>query len=592
MKAAAPGGSDAADSGRGAALRRIADRAEYRLTAHFFHGMFDFGVLTPAGADAFTHLLLGAVGALIALGLGLTRIYGGKYAALSGAGTPAPYREALLGDDLFLIALPMLIVALLTLLVSHAAFPDERDVRILGPLPVRRTTVFTAKLRALVFFIGMLGIVVHLSLLPLVLLTSFNRFSEHAVAMRVVAWALASTAASGFAFLAIVAVIGVSTLALSRTRALSLTALTKSAILTALILAAPLVFQLPDRGRALATGEAWLRLVPPAWFVGVEQVILGHHDSWFGDLAARGVVSLLMSAVLVSIFYVVLFKRFEHLLLRPVRASGSLSRPAPRVRTGQNAAARFFAFTPACRGIYRFTTTTLRRSQLHQGVLLGLVACGASLEVTRLLGADVIGALRGSSPSRSLIDIATWTPFAVMFFCGVSVRAALALPLEHRANWIFRLTEDPSTRPEQMRAVTRAVTLWVTGVPLLATIPLLVLVPSQALTSAGVVMVIGVLFVHAVLVDWRRIPFTCSYLPGKRLIAHTLVLGFAAFVLFTGAAALIVRLAAPRRNAAAYVIVAGLTVGWVLNRLRLARWRLLPLLFEDEVPDRPLQLEL
>jgi hypothetical protein len=115
---------------------------------------------------------------------------------------------------------------------------------------------------------------------------------------------------------------------------------------------------------------------------------------------------------------------------------------------------------------------------------------------------------------------------------------------------------------------------------------------ADALLPLVVVAAVGFVFVHVVLLDWRRIPFTCSYLPGKRLIAHTLVLGFAAFVLFTGAAALIVRLAAPHRNAAAYVIVAGLTVGWVLNRLRLARWRLLPLLFEDEVPDRPLQLEL
>jgi hypothetical protein len=574
-------------------LRRLADRADYRLTAHFFRGMFDFGVLTPAGADAFTHLVLGGVGALIALGLGLTRVYGGKYAALSGAATAVPYREAVLGDDLFLIALPMLIVALLTLLVSHAAFPDERDVRILGPLPVRRTAVFAAKLRALVLFTGMLGSVVHVSLLPLVLLTSFNRFSEHAVAMRVVAWALASTAASAFAFLAVVAVVGICTFALSRSRALSLTALTKSAILTVLILAAPLVFQLPNQGRALATGEGWLRLLPPAWFVGVEEVILGNRQWWFVALASRGLIALAVCTVLVAAFYVVLFKRFEHLLLRPVRASRGSPPPRARVRSGRSRLARVFGVTPACRGVYRFTTTTLRRSQLHQGVLLGLAACGASLEVTRLIGAGVIDAVRTSAAPRALIDIATWTPFAVMFFSGLSMRASLALPLEHRANWIFRLTEDSSTRPEQMRAVTRAVTLWVAGVSLLATIPMLLLVPrSHAVTASAIVVVIAVLFVHAVLVDWRRIPFTCSYLPGKRLIAHTMVLGFAAYVLFTGAAALVLHYAAPRPRVAACVIVAGLLVAWALNGLRRARWRVVPLLFEDEAPDRPLQLEL
>src|SRR5438874_2581447 len=106
-------------------LRQISNAPNWRLTSHFFGEMFDFGVLTPVGADSFTHLLLGGVGALIALGLGLARIYAGKYAALSGGSSPEPYRIAVLGDDLFLIGLPMLLVALLTLLVSQSLFPDE-----------------------------------------------------------------------------------------------------------------------------------------------------------------------------------------------------------------------------------------------------------------------------------------------------------------------------------------------------------------------------------------------------------------------------------------------------------------------------------
>ena len=37
---------------------------------------------------------------------------------------------------MLIIGLPMLLVAFVTLLVSHSLFPDERDFRILGPLPV------------------------------------------------------------------------------------------------------------------------------------------------------------------------------------------------------------------------------------------------------------------------------------------------------------------------------------------------------------------------------------------------------------------------------------------------------------------------
>ena len=72
--------------------RRRPTSAERRLTEHFFQAMFDFSVLSSAGADAFKHWLLGAVGGLIAFGLLLTRMYATKYAALATVASPDPYR--------------------------------------------------------------------------------------------------------------------------------------------------------------------------------------------------------------------------------------------------------------------------------------------------------------------------------------------------------------------------------------------------------------------------------------------------------------------------------------------------------------------
>ena len=78
-------------------------------------------------------------------GIVLTRIFIVKYQALAGGVSAERYRRTLLGDDLFIIAVPMLVAALVTLLVSDLLFPDDRDFRILGPLPVRRGVVFGAK---------------------------------------------------------------------------------------------------------------------------------------------------------------------------------------------------------------------------------------------------------------------------------------------------------------------------------------------------------------------------------------------------------------------------------------------------------------
>jgi hypothetical protein len=502
---------------------------------------------------------------------------------------------------LFLIGLPMLLVALVTLLVSDSLFPDERDFRILGPLPIRRSTIFGAKLAALILFAGMVAISIHLALVPVMLLTSINRFSEHAAVLRLGAWGLASAGASVFGVLFVSAIVGVFMLAASRSRMHSLSAISKSLMLGLLVLSVPLVFHLPAFGTAMATNSKWLVLVPPAWFVGLERVLLGSPDVWFVQLAGIALAAFGTAAAIVAIVYMVLFKHFERLLLRPPAVTprwyerhraaastrvSSFDDSRQRVRHGR--------WPPAFRAIYAFTTVTLGRSQLHQGVLAGLSACGAGFAINQFIGTDLAGRLESASaPSPLLVSAATWTPFALMFVCGLSVRAALALPMEHRANWIFRLTEDKATRVHQMRAVNRIVTIYVVGLPVAAAIPVLWLaLGSPALIAAGVVALVGLVFVHVVLLDWRRIPFTCSYLPGKRLIAHTLVFGFAAFVLFTAGSVQLLNLATLRARYA--LVIAGILalVAWLLERRRLAAWRETPLIFDDEFPDQPLQLGL
>lgn len=187
--------------------RHVTDRSVWRLTEHFFRAMFDFGLLSTAGADSFKRMLLGGVGGFVAFGLLLAYLYAGKYAMLR-ARPPELYQRAVLGDDLLLVGLPMLLTAFVTLLVSDSLFPDERDLRILGPLPVRRSVVFGAKLIALSLFNGLLFAVTHVSLLPLMLLTSINPFGNSAVLSRLTVWVITGAMASTFALLAVTSCVG------------------------------------------------------------------------------------------------------------------------------------------------------------------------------------------------------------------------------------------------------------------------------------------------------------------------------------------------------------------------------------------------
>lgn len=542
------------------------------LTQHFFRALFDFGFLSELASDSFKRVLIGSVGGFIAFGLLLARAFMVKYAVLMSTGTPERYRRALLGDDMLIIGLPMLLVAFVTLLVSHSLFPDERDFRILGPLPVPRFVVFRAKLTALLMFAGLFTAAAHVSLIPLTLLTSLNPWGEHNVLLRLMAWAVASIAGSVFAILAITAVVGALVLALSRGQLQALSTFMRSMVLGLLVVCLPLVSHLPTLGPAFTSQAPWILFVPPAWFLGLQRTLQGHGDAWLMQLGAVGLIATLLAATVVGVTYLVLFRQFERLMLRPAPTSAPWWR-ADRLRIRSRV-------SPAFEGAYGFTLKTIGRSQLHQGVLVGLSACGIGLATVFLT-------------SARMTTSALFVPFVLMFACGVGARAALALPIEYRANWIFQVTEERTTRREQLRAVDRLVTLYVVVLPLLAAAPLLWMAhDTNALLPAAIIIAVGLVFVHVVLLDWRRIPFTCSYLPGKRFIGHSALIGVAACILFTVTGGGFVRLATVDATLGSIVAVSLLVIGFWLRERRLLNWARTPLMFEDEFPDQPLQLQL
>ena len=149
------------------------------LTRHFFHALFDFGVFSQEGADSFVRVVIGIIAALIALGMLLRRMYAMKYGELVAARSAEPYARALLADTTVVIALPMWIVAFVTVLVSQSLFPDETDFRVLMPLPIDRSVVFGAKLLALGLFAGLFTLITWRS--PIVLLMSMNRWAVDGV---------------------------------------------------------------------------------------------------------------------------------------------------------------------------------------------------------------------------------------------------------------------------------------------------------------------------------------------------------------------------------------------------------------------------
>src|SRR5262249_46253715 len=118
--------------------------------------------------------------------------------------------------------------------------------------------------------------------------------------------------------------------------------------------------------------------------------------------------------------------------------------------------------------VARFTTTTLRRSGLHQVVFCSLSAIGVAVAIN-----STIGFATGSTPRAQaaiawrFVEALLEMPLVVFFFSVAAVRTALLLPLDVRANWVFRLTEDPATGPELVASVERSL-IWLAIVPYVA----------------------------------------------------------------------------------------------------------------------------
>jgi hypothetical protein len=184
-----------------------------------------------------------------------------------------------------------------------------------------------------------------------------------------------------------------------------------------------------------------------------------------------------------------------------------------------------------------------------------------------------------------LINTLLWAPMTMVFFAAPAMRLALWVPLDVRSNWVFRMTEDVAGRVEVAAANLRAV--WVLAVA----VPLALLGPLQwwELGSSAFPLLIvqaslGWLLVEWTMVDWQRIPFTCSYIPGKGFVPHMFVKGFASFVFFSTASVLVLRISLARPLAAIIfaAVFSGTAAMLALVRARHARET--NLIFEDELP--------
>lgn len=234
-----------------------------------------------------------------------------------------------------------------------------------------------------------------------------------------------------------------------------------------------------------------------------------------------------------------------------------------------------------------FVRATISRSRLSLLVLAGMSAVGIGLVVDTMLTTTVGRPGWIELPSREVTYRAIAPSLMMVLAALVGLRATFLLPVMREANWVFRSIDARSTRIGLLASVEWSFAIGAVGVPMLIGLPvqLATLGLSRTALSAPLVLLVALVMMELVLRRWRRVPFTCSYIPGKEHLAKVLLIASFAYAVFVYLAGHVIAGAVLRPPQMLMIAGLLLVTYTTLRQRRLAAQEPMSLEFEDEMPD-------
>jgi len=411
---------------------------------------------------------------------------------------------------LFLPSFSFGVAGFTALFYWDALFPDRRDFLILAPFPIPLRQLVAAKFTALLLFILLLVGAVNVTPDSMVLLSLFGPNSRGNWLRLASAQISATFGASAFAFLAVAAgqgiLINVTSPRIFRRISPWIQMFGMSAMVAS-ILGFPFFAGLLRV--AVEQRQFWLYLFPPVWFSGLFELFLGEQNQF---LASLGMLAVKMTGLALVTMLVTWAFGFRRHFRRTLEAEDSPHRPRPWSVPG------WLVSSPQERALFGFAGKTLARSQKHQFFIATYFSAG--LAIALFFGVAIREGRLALSP-----DGARAVAFVLGFFAISGFRAVFQFPAELTANWLFRMTEARWT--EVSRSATRKLVLTVSLVPLLLlALPLEIAAWNwpTVLEHLAVQLVAAALLVELLFWNFDKVPFTCSYFPGKTNLAVLTIL--------------------------------------------------------------------
>jgi pimeloyl-ACP methyl ester carboxylesterase len=466
----------------------------------FLARMIDLEILSARGDVR--DLIVRFVSILAAFSFVLTYLICGRY--FSTTQPRAQLLYAIWNDEEFLISATVAVAGLFAVLAWNAVFPDRRDCLVLGPLPISTPTIILAKLSAMAAALGvsLVAINIFTGLVFPVATADNNVGALHSLA----AWWITIVAAGVFIFSSMLALQGLAAQLMSWGLFMRVSGVLQMLALFAVI---ALFFVSPPFAATILHPGPIVNILPSFWFTGLLQVLNGDPNPIFKPLAVIAVRNLAVAVTVAALTWALSYYRnIRRIVQAPDIAPSAHGRMIARI-------VRFAAFgflsKPLDRAILMFTSRTIARSRQHR---LLLAACGG------------IGFATALAFSRLFLETGTrerWdepnVPFLIagllLLFCAIAgTRAAFAIPLALPANWAFRITAVQS--PAAYFAAVRKSLIVVAALPvwIAATVGYFMIWPGRpAFAHTLVLLLFGLLLVDRWLYQFRKIPFTCSWLP-------------------------------------------------------------------------------
>ncbi len=443
-------------------------------------------------------------------------------------------------------------------------FPGLRDYLALAGLPLRMRDVFIAKFDAFLAFASLY--IVSTTFVPACILAGVMTAPPYGVGsfVQIPAVFISSSLAAFFVVFALIAAQGIllNVVPIRRFSNVSLTV--QGCLLMSLLCALPLVFSAPDLYRFMDQRPGWAAYAPPVWFLGLHQVIAGNREPFALRMAAAALISCAASASTAVAAYLWTYQRHRiRVLESPAVEKAAGSGRFERLTHAVIRQPREFA-------VFAFIAKGLARSPLHRLILTAFAALAIALVFESLASIALSAGFRGFSMNTSTVRQAVLSaPLALTLFVLAGFRYLFRLPVELRANWVFRLSEAGNRR-SLLAGVERFLLWGAVATVSIATAPLEIgaLGWGGGIAASVLCLLPSLIFMEVLLTQCDNIPFTSSYVPGRRPVIETLVLYGVAVLAYVSLLGAVIRWCLEQAGWTLGLFVAMLAI-WI--RVRTAR---------------------